>query len=1164
MKIRRELCPVWLVLAAVVVCTAAGTVWADEVDDRIQTLKAGSPDERIDAAARLAMIGAPAAEALPELRRAMKHKNKLLSLAATWAVASISGEVYSHLPALIAAVNSGDTRRQIFGSWALASLGPEASSAMPALESLVGSGRQKTLMAETAIMAITRDRARLMPLLVTLRHGPAEEQMIVSQTMAYGFGRANAAAFASAMWAGKPETELVQNIGYRYMEGFLIALTDGATPEEADAAGTTARDAGGPTLVDAAYGGGRSPSELSEDGYPGVMPGHITHVMATDAYRFALTITPEVRTEEGQLLLDLHEDRRVLQAGGLIGALEGRVTGAISPPYEFTTVRMISPTGRRYDLRSGRAELGQDEARKGHWRLLVVVTLGADRRESAFMVRLNVPAPGPPTDLRVVEEPDEEENPPETKEPGDEPKLRFVKWDTWEVQPYGNGEQITPQTRLVTDTVTADRPFEVEVEFEEAPDEGVVQVKIDGGAEPLSVEAKMTDNPLVYRTRALLLRPADWQTAEQQRKTDAWRVETELQSLEGEQLRAVEKAIGAHKAEIRRLGGLATDFKLDASVKYDRTLAEIAAEEERMAVQAASALRLRTRAEELKRRKETLAHEDFFLDKTVGRRYYSEATGSMRTGTGAPMAAYPAADGATIRAAANGGTAEAKASVVDYSVAVTIEANGTPCPALKHPVIDGVVDAISGYPISVKATVRSTGAKEHQRRPVLELTVPGTDISHSRDLPDIGPGGTATVTFELDTSGYAWAMSRIGRRLPTADWSREYAPKGLPLTVEVSLQLLGGDAQHWNDTATQPLALSRATAADILCHIKGEAKERAEGPQPTVASTGFFRTLKGGYLAQYLADPSAEPGLEAVEELGRHVSLPEAVRLTLAESEGYKQGARYFAKMHVPASVRARYAGLPEWIFPATRFFVDIGANDIRVLDTDFLLGADNLTTSDDGDFRGGGRNPSNVMHWATGIGCSDLHRDAMRELFIGYEIWHLEGWDIFGEDCINDLISEEQGRLFGSRLRAGEIRSATHLVQVLDESFKEARAWVGALLKLRQGKLDRLIKSTDSPEADYWVGEWLVVAPWGEKTIEMMLAAGEHPEEVKRSQAVQQLIQIYQLIYWSGAWQSQTGRSVSVTPVTRNIATGRYASQFKAAPKAFNAVWDFDPNSLD
>ena len=76
----------------------------------------------------------------------------------------------------------------------------------------------------------------------------------------------------------------------------------------------------------------------------------------------------------------------------------------------------------------------------------------------------------------------------------------------------------------------------------------------------------------------------------------------------------------------------------------------------------------------------------------------------------------------------------------------------------------------------------------------------------------------------------------------------------------------------------------------------------------------------------------------------------------------------------------------------------------------------------------------------------------------------------MFGEDPINDLIAEEAGRILGVKLRFGTL-TKTNLVATLDDAFNEARAWVGSLLRVRRGELERWILEKTQRRANMWWG---------------------------------------------------------------------------------------------
>lgn len=355
-------------------------------------------------------------------------------------------------------------------------------------------------------------------------------------------------------------------------------------------------------------------------------------------------------------------------------------------------------------------------------------------------------------------------------------------------------------------------------------------------------------------------------------------------------------------------------------------------------------------------------------------------------------------------------------------------------------------------------------------------------------------------------------------------------------------------------------------AEAVLCRIKLEALRRATMDVGTVAGSKFVNALMTHFLKEYFAAPGRATGLEAIDVLGEYQGFP---------------GAGLGAYMYVPRGLRQRYPDHPgdwTWIYPATQFWItNIGTTRfrgkfvslIRHLDIPFLVGSKNLGTGVDADVVGGGKNMSNVMHWATGVKYWSLPKDALRELFIGYEFWHLEGWDVFGEDAINDLIAEEAGRMLGVRLASGDLRlrSEHDLVRALDQDFREARAWVGAMLRLKREKFDELILAASVPQSTMWFG-WegrraRVFAPWprggSAKSIRTMLDDGSTVAEVSRSGLVEQLTQIYTLIYAADEWERRHG-AVGLTDVTTRVVEGDYDDQFKSADKAFGAEWQWSP----
>jgi hypothetical protein len=87
-------------------------------------------------------------------------------------------------------------------------------------------------------------------------------------------------------------------------------------------------------------------------------------------------------------------------------------------------------------------------------------------------------------------------------------------------------------------------------------------------------------------------------------------------------------------------------------------------------------------------------------------------------------------------------------------------------------------------------------------------------------------------------------------------------------------------------------------------------------------------------------------------------------------------------------------------------------------------------------------KNESQLMHWATGVRFSQISRDRLREVFLAYEKFHLEQWDVFGPDPLNDMIAEEAGRHMGAQIRSLRM-NRNNFITILDEGFaKPAPGW--------------------------------------------------------------------------------------------------------------------------
>jgi len=356
-------------------------------------------------------------------------------------------------------------------------------------------------------------------------------------------------------------------------------------------------------------------------------------------------------------------------------------------------------------------------------------------------------------------------------------------------------------------------------------------------------------------------------------------------------------------------------------------------------------------------------------------------------------------------------------------------------------------------------------------------------------------------------------------------------------------------------------------ANQVLCHIKTKAIELAKIDQGTVRDSQFVAYLRTVYLRHFYANPTAIGAKKLIKSIG-------------APMEEFELLAGFVDhRLYVPKSFRQKYGNrISEHLYIATDILLQINTPMSPVLagqtvmDVPFLLGDENYGAKELSDWQKGGKNWSNVMHWATGLKYYYLPAAALQELFVGYEYWHMEGLDRFGEDAINDLIAEEQGRLLGKALVSGQIRNHRDLVRVMDQSFRTSRAWVGAILRLSQERLtktkekrlDFLTLYREFLPTDKWLtGGGYVVRPWsyekGSKTIRAMLVEGKSIYEVNGSPLVLRLTNVYELIYEAVEWEKKNGK-IQLTPIIQKIINGGYDKQFKAAPKGNDDEWKWKP----
>ena len=335
-------------------------------------------------------------------------------------------------------------------------------------------------------------------------------------------------------------------------------------------------------------------------------------------------------------------------------------------------------------------------------------------------------------------------------------------------------------------------------------------------------------------------------------------------------------------------------------------------------------------------------------------------------------------------------------------------------------------------------------------------------------------------------------------------------------------------------------AAAQRDAVAVREHIKTVARTRARTARSIDPASRFYRRLVDFYLRDYLAAPSPARGVEACERrIGRTFAGP------ATPGDSWEEGAlAAWNRQQIPAAARALRPALPAELAAATDILSRPNRAVLPFIDVPHLIGGSNTGTGADADVSGGGRNISQLMHWGTGVKYSNVDRLAMRELFIAYELWHLEAWDVFGEDPINDLIAEEAGRILGTQLRAGTITSA-NLRQRLEEGFAEARAWVGTLLRARLSELDQWTVAERQRPANIWWGAQPAMNVWGNDTIYSLLRGGMSVEAVRRHPLVERITEIYTLVYEADAWEAARGRIDNGTFIPA-ILRGEYNRQFE------------------
>ena len=385
------------------------------------------------------------------------------------------------------------------------------------------------------------------------------------------------------------------------------------------------------------------------------------------------------------------------------------------------------------------------------------------------------------------------------------------------------------------------------------------------------------------------------------------------------------------------------------------------------------------------------------------------------------------------------------------------------------------------------------------------------------------------------------------------------APIAEVLTVHSNPVLSALLAKEDKDTN----AVAERLAQEVLSYIRTQAEARAAAPPSIDPVSRFYKALKDRYLKDYLAAPSPHEGKKATDRIGKPVETrrgpadpniievrPEGGAWRPAENKWEKGAELFWNKQKVPElpselrdlPIFRNIRTLPRELAAGTGMLIRENLAKLPYLDVPFLLGVPNTSTATlEIDVIKGGKNLSQLMHWATGVKYSSESPKALQELFLAYEKWHLEGWDVFGQDALNDLIAEEQGRLLGAELQkgsAGEIKGEADLLPFLNRSFLKARAWVGALLRLRKAELDAWILSKEQKPAKMHWGALPEAQLWRSRTVYRMLAEGEPLANVKSSSLVFSQIEIYTLLFEADRWEAAHG-AIYLTDLEKALVAG-------------------------
>lgn len=339
----------------------------------------------------------------------------------------------------------------------------------------------------------------------------------------------------------------------------------------------------------------------------------------------------------------------------------------------------------------------------------------------------------------------------------------------------------------------------------------------------------------------------------------------------------------------------------------------------------------------------------------------------------------------------------------------------------------------------------------------------------------------------------------------------------------------------------KPKTPKERVAAELVAELERAGRVRSQTmPARVDTNSRFYKRLESYFLSDYLAAPSKATAKIAIDKIGAKFEGP-ATEGNYWEEVSLSQ----WNNQPIPEPLRKLRPKLPETVQAATNVLAAASVAELPFIDVKQLIGGDNSDIGVDADVTGGGKNISQLMHWATGVKyCDLLDQGTARDLFFAYEMWHLEGWDVFGEDSINDMIAEESGRIMGRMLLNTEI-TKENLPQKLGACFAEARAWVGSLIALRKKDLDAFASAETAPKAKIWWKDEEEV--WPSPTLMAQAMKGKGIAELVASPYGKRITEMYGLVEDAKRWEKNNG-PINHSLLVQNMIAGKLDSVLAAA----------------